>query len=136
VDAVFLWVGNYWKDDPYRDPVNWNEDLLGNGTLFYPGHLLPTLGFPAIEGPVSSFRMKALRRGLFDYEYFYLLRSLGGDADALVARVVRHALNEQQVDPYWEHPLWHKHGDWSHDPADWDAARREAAQAIVKSLGH
>lgn len=136
VDAVFLWVGNYWKDDPYRDPVNWNEDLLGNGTLFYPGHLLPTLGFPAIEGPVSSFRMKALRRGLFDYEYFYLLRSLGGDADALVARVVRHALNEQQADPYWEHPLWHKHGDWSHDPADWDAARREAAQAIVKSLGH
>jgi hypothetical protein len=132
VDGVFLWVGNYWNQDPYREAQNWNKMLLGNGVLFYPGHLLPTIGFPAITGPVSSFRMKALRRGLYDYEYFYLLRSLGGDADALVARVVRHALNDKEAEPYWDHPLWHKHGDWSHDPADWDRARHLAAQDILK----
>lgn len=136
VDGIFLWVGDYWTKDPYHDALNWNKLLPGNGVLFYPGALLPSLGLPEMHGPVSSFRMKSLRRGLLDYEYFYLLRSLGGDPDPLVSRVVHHALNEQEIKPYWNHPLWAKHGDWSHDPADWDRARREAAQEIVRRLGH
>lgn len=135
VDGIFLWVGNFWNDDPYRNPVNWTEALLGNGVLFYPGARLPTIGFPAIEGPVSSFRMKALRRGLFDYEYFRLLREAGGDADALVSGVVRSALNEEDWTPHWRHPLWGQHGDWDHDPARWEAARREAARQILERRG-
>ncbi len=135
VDGIFLWVGNFWNDDPYRNPVNWTEALLGNGVLFYPGAMLPSIGFPAIEGPVSSFRMKALRRGLFDYEYFRLLSDVGGDADALVSDVVRSALNEEGWTPHWRHPLWGQHGDWNHDPARWEAARRQAAQEILARRG-
>lgn len=135
VDGIFLWVGNFWNDDPYRNPVNWTAALLGNGVLFYPGAMLPTIGFPAIEGPVSSFRMKALRRGLFDYEYFRLLRDAGGDADALVSNVVRSALNEEGWTPHWRHPRWGQHGDWDHDPARWDAARQEAARQILERQG-
>jgi Glycoside hydrolase 123, catalytic domain len=135
VDGIFLWAGNFWNEDPYHDPKNWNRNLLGNGILFYPGRLLPTLGFPAIRGPVSSIRMKSLRRGLQDFEYFYLLRSLGGNADPAVARVVRSALNEKGWRPSWTHPRWQKPGDWSHDPADWDSARRAVAAEILQRLG-
>jgi hypothetical protein len=134
VDGIFLWVGNYWNEDPYRNAVNWNDDLLGNGVLFYPGAMLPTIGFPPVRGPVSSFRMKSLRRGLLDYEYFHLLRSLGGDPDPIVKRIIRSALNEKGYDPIWNHPLWAKPGDWSHNPAEWDEARREVASEIAKRL--
>jgi hypothetical protein len=75
--------------------------------------------------------MKALRRGLFDYEYFTLLKQRGGDPDAVVRRILRGALNEEAYDPYWDHPLWARPGDWSHEPADWDEARAELARAIV-----
>jgi hypothetical protein len=132
VDGIFLWVGNFWNEDPYRDPLNWNEALLGNGVLFYPGAMLPTIGLPAIEGPVSSFRMKALRRGLLDYEYFRLLDERGGDADGLVSGVIRSALNEGGWTPHWRHPLWGQHGDWNHDPARWDEVRQRAARQIVE----
>ena len=134
VDGLFLWVGNFWNEDPYRDPRTGEASLLGNGVLFYPGALLPSLGFPAVRGPVSSFRMKALRRGLLDYEYFSLLEALGGDAGPIVNRVVRSALNDAEYDPYWRHPRWSKPGDWSHDPADWDAARDELAREIVRRM--
>ena len=131
VDGIFLWVGNFWDQDPYRSVYNWDDGLLGNGVLFYPGAMLPSVGFPAVRGPVPSFRMKALRRGLLDYEYLALLRALGGDPGPLVRRVIRSALNEKEYDPYWDHPLWAKPGDWSHNPADWDAAREEVARDIV-----
>lgn len=131
VDGVFLWVGNFWDEAPYSNSKNWNDTLLGNGVFFYPGAGLPSIGFPKLRGPVSSFRMKALRRGLFDYEYFQLLRSLGGHPDPIVARVVHSALNAREYEPYWEHPLWGRPGDWSHDPADWEAARWQVAQEIL-----
>jgi hypothetical protein len=132
VGGIFLWAGNFWNADPYRDPRNWSKNLLGNGVLFYPGAQLQSLGLTTIHGPVSSFRMKSMRRGLQDYEYFHLLRSLGGDADAVVARVVRSALNEKGWRPHWTHPRWGQHGDWSHDPLEWDTARRDVAAEIVR----
>jgi hypothetical protein len=132
VDGVFLWAGNFWNEDPYRDPENWSRNLLGNGIFFYPGALTPTVGVPRVQGPISSFRMKAFRRGLLDYEYFELLRSLGGDPDPLVESVVRSALNDEETDRHWQHSRWEQHGDWSHDPADWDAVRREVAAEIIK----
>ena len=133
-DGIFLWAGNFWNENPYRDPANRGKNLLGNGVFFYPGALLPSLGLPSIRGPVSSFRMKSLRRGLQDYKYFHLLRSLGGDPAAVVTRIVRSALNESGSNPPWTHPRWAQHGDWSHDPADWDSARRSVATEILKRM--
>ena len=75
--------------------------------------------------------MKAFRRGLYDYEYFHMLEELGGDADALATKVMRGALNVGDYNPYWKHPLWASHGDWSHDSSDWDAARDQAARGII-----
>lgn len=83
---------------------------------------------------MDRVRMKSLRRGLFDYEYFHLLRALGGDPDTLVRRVVRSALGDGEWTPQWRHPRWGGHGDWSHDPAEWDAAHREAARRIAARI--
>jgi hypothetical protein len=79
--------------------------------------------------------MKALRRGLLDYEYFQLLRSLGGDPDPLVARVLRSALNEEETNRSWQHSRWARHGDWVHDTAAWDRVRHEVALEIRRKLG-
>ncbi len=134
VDGVFLWSGNTWGRDPYREAVNWDAKFLGNGVLFYPGAMLPTIGFPAIRGPVASVRMKTLRRGLLDYEYFTLLRSLGGDPDPVVNRIIPSALNEDGREPFPSHPLWGKHGAWSHDAAEWDRTRGEIAREIEQRM--
>lgn len=133
-DGVFLWVGNFWNKDPYRDPKTWDERQMGNGVLFYPGRLLGSIGLSPLPGPVSSFRMKSLRRGLFDHEYFRVLRDRGGDPDALVSRIVRQALGEGDHVPHWRHPRWAQHGDWSHDPQEWDDVRREVARQIVARM--
>ena len=135
VDGVFLWVGNFWNGSPYRDARTWSADDPGNGVLFYPGRRLADVGEAPINGPVSSLRMKSLRRGLFDYEYFSMLRDLGGDPDRLVSRIVRSALNDGEWDPVWHHPRWHDHGAWSHDPAEWEGVRRAVARQIVERLG-
>jgi len=134
IDGISLWSGNTWGRDPYREAVNWDAKLLGNGILFYPGAMLPTIGFPAIRGPVGSVRMKTLRRGLLDYEYFALLRSLGGDPDPVVSRIISSALNEEAPEDPSSHPLRGKHGAWSHDPAEWDGARGEIAKEIEKRM--
>ncbi len=134
VDGIFLWVGNFWNSDPYRDAKTWDDTQLGNGVLFYPGHRLADVGYPPLPGPVSSIRMKCLRRGLFDYEYFRLLRDLGGDPDPLVSGIVRSALNEGEWDPMWHHPRWNDHGAWSHVPAEWDGVRKAVARQILERL--
>jgi hypothetical protein len=99
VDGVFLWACNYWSSsNPYLDPQvyeygkptgNW-----GDGYIFYPGRMLPTIGFPEIKGPVSSIRMKMWRRGFLDYEYMWLAKENGKEANEIVNSIVKSALAE------------------------------------------
>jgi hypothetical protein len=56
----------------------------GDGTLFYPGSVRRIGGSRDI--PVESVRLKLIREGLEDYEYF---RLLGGDADDHVGRIAQ-----------------------------------------------
>jgi hypothetical protein len=96
--------GSFWwavdlgdRTDPLRKPIyNPRETRWGNGVLFYSGARLPDIGFPAIDGPLSSLRMKAYRRGLQDYEYCWLLAQKGkrAVADGLIREVIPVALAE------------------------------------------
>lgn len=61
---------------------------------FYPGE------DAGVEGPIASIRLKNLRDGMEDYEYFVLLDGLGGTA--LVEEIVRTAA-----------PTW---GSWKQEP--------------------
>ena len=86
ITGLLYWSIVYYgspERDPWDDPgfrVRWN----GEGALFYPGDRA------GIEGPVASIRLKNLRDGMEDYEYFVLLEQRGGrDAvDAIVREAV------------------------------------------------
>lgn len=96
--------GSFWwavdlsdRSDPMNKPIyNPRESRWGNGVLFYCGARLPDIGFPAIDGPVSSLRMKAYRRGLQDYEYCWLLAQKGKQefADKKIKEIIPVALTE------------------------------------------
>ena len=64
IKGFLYWCVNFWSDDPWKEAMNtpWHQN--GNGYLYYPGE----------NGPVASIRLKVLRDGLEDYEYFYLLK--------------------------------------------------------------
>ena len=127
VNGSFWWAVTAYcnRNNPYDHPkYNGDDDRFGNGVLFYPGSRLEVLGFPNIAGPVSSFRMKSLRRGQQDYEYLWMLSQRKGstaEADALVDAVIQAGLSKADG---------LKAPAWSKDPADWYTLRKHVAEAI------
>lgn len=135
VQAWHYWQVNYFYDtyngggtnDVWTDPntfdqrrqaspPSWADHGNGDGTLFYPG--APR----GIAGPVSSVRMKELRRGLLDYEYLWLARAngLGVFADSVAARMIPQALGDAGAT-----------ASWPRDPLTWEQARRDLADALT-----
>ncbi|MCE5248900.1 DUF4091 domain-containing protein [bacterium] len=107
----------YWSTvtvvlDPWNNPAfshfgtHWN----GGGYLFYPG--VPC----GIDGPVPCMRLKNLRDGMEDYEYFVILEKLAG-RDTVTDIV-------NSVAPDW----W----EFSKSPDVILAAREKIAGEIVK----
>lgn len=68
--------------DPWTDLYLFGGN--GDGTLFYPGRTARIGG--AHDIPIESVRLKLIREGLEDYEYF---RLMGSAADAHVNRIVQ-----------------------------------------------
>ncbi|MBM4119041.1 DUF4091 domain-containing protein, partial [bacterium] len=127
VDGIYAeWSATNWQyvNQLYNGKASdYYDSRWGNGLLYYPGSRLSQAGYPvAIDGPVPSIRLKALRRGMQDYEYAWLLESLGGDPDALIDAVIVSALNHA--------PCTDCLGDWSHDADDWYQLRWDLAAAI------
>ena len=98
-----------WHNPAFAHPSHYN----GGGYLFYPGEPC------GIDGPVPCIRLKNLRDGMEDYEYFALLERLAGRE--AVDQIVR------RIAPNW----W----GFSRDPGAIAAAREELAGAIVKAKG-
>ena len=95
-----------WSNPAFAHPRHYN----GGGFLFYPG--LPC----GIDGPVISMRMKNLRDGMEDYEYFIILESLTDK------KTVKKIVNT--ISPNW----W----SFSKAPNEFLAARKKIAQQILK----
>lgn len=116
ITGLLYWSSVYWdspKRNPWHDPgfrVRWN----GEGSLFYPGE------DAGIEGPIASIRLKALRDGMEDYEYFALLTALGkrDEADAIAREAV---------------PTW---GSWKQDALALPQLRERLAEAILRAQQH
>jgi hypothetical protein len=122
-DGFFGWAANFWGKSPYIDPVS-IHDNNGNLYIYYPGRQLPSIGYPAIRGPAPSFRLKMVRRGIQDYEYFLLARKRGLNPDPLVDSVVRRGLGETGaygIDP----------GAWSRFPEEWYRVRDTLGDMIA-----
>jgi hypothetical protein len=127
VDGIYAeWSATQWQylSELYNGRANdYYDSRWGNGVLYYPGHRLSQAGYAVdISGPVPSIRLKALRRGMQDYEYAWLLDSQGGDPDALIDGVIANALNHA--------PCSDCLGDWSHEVNDWYQLRWDLAAAI------
>jgi len=127
-DGVFHYDACQWgfKKNPYLEPNEYDESAYGNGIMVYPGYLLDTVGYIKIKGPVTSFRLKALRRGVFDYEYFYLAKQKGIDVNSLVSKVIRDALANSLGG--WED--YDRKGDWSINWEDYDRVRYEIGEQL------
>jgi hypothetical protein len=74
----------------------------GDGTLFYPGR--PSMIGGTTQIPLESIRLKLIREGLEDYEYFVLLSNLtdAAAADRWVNRIVQntHSFDSRPEDLY------------------------------------
>ena len=111
VTGLLYWATVYWNS-PERDP--WDSpgfriDFNGEGALFYPGE------DAGIEGPIASIRLKNLRDGMEDYEYFVLLEHRRGRE--AVDEIVRRAV-----------PTW---GTWDQDPYRLLELRSRVAREIL-----
>ncbi|MBN2315591.1 MAG: DUF4091 domain-containing protein [Sedimentisphaerales bacterium] len=95
-----------WWNPAFAHPRHYN----GGGFLFYPG--VPC----GIDGPVCSIRLKNLRDGMEDYEYFAILENL---ADRKTTKEI-----VDTIAPNW----W----DFSKTPSDFLVARKELAEQILK----
>jgi hypothetical protein len=95
-----------WSNPAFAHPGHYN----GGGYLFYPG--VPC----GIDGPISCMRLKNLRDGMEDYEYFAILEKLAGRAAA--RKIV------DTVAPDW----W----SFSKNPGEILAAREKLASEILR----
>jgi hypothetical protein len=90
----------------------------GHGMLVYRGE---TMG---LDEPAASIRLKGLRRGSQDYEYFWLLSQSGGkeSVDAAVDGVLHGSFTGRTT--------LGAPGMWKHDPDEWDRVRWKAGEQI------
>jgi len=96
-----------WWNPAFSHPGHYN----GGGYLFYSG--VPC----GMDGPIASMRIKNLRDGMEDYEYFAILEKLAGEK--AVKKIV------DTIAPNW----W----DFSKDPGEFLAAREKLAVQILRA---
>ncbi|MCX6622406.1 MAG: DUF4091 domain-containing protein [Acidobacteria bacterium] len=99
-------------------------DQNGHGMFIYRGE---TVG---LDEPVASIRLKQLRRGSQDYEYFWLLaqgKGGAGQVDGLVNSVVADFLARGGGERF----SMGAPGLWKHDPAVWEQVRVKMGDLIA-----
>ena len=110
VEWEFDWnaFAAWYEAENFKEP---RRIYNGSGQLIYRGAVM------GYRRPVPSIRLKAQRRGLQDYEYFWLLaRRESRAADPLVNRIVykrpfgKRAMLDTEI--------------WKNNPEEWEAAHR------------
>jgi len=107
----------------WTNPLNQSWQTNSQGVLLYPGD------YVGVKGVIPSIRMKQIRRGMQDYEYFWLASEKGQKARAeeVAKRIIPKALHEAAAgigDNFYGK------GQWNRDPRNWAAARTELAKTI------
>jgi hypothetical protein len=103
-------------DDPWVDQYSPEFFVNGDGTLFYPG--VPAKIGGTHDIPIASLRLKMLREGIEDYEYFTILDGMDL-ADFVQAEVEARASRTYQ---------------WDHDPLALENSRQRLAARILGTL--
>jgi len=94
------------------------NEFNGSGLLIFRGEL------NASGKPIPTIRLKAHRRGMQDYEYFWLLREVGkgAEADKLMDSIIT-------TIPFGR-DNWENTDIWIHNPETWDEARIKAGELL------
>jgi len=137
IEVWFYWHANHWQHNhqyPRGDQNVWVDPVTfggaggvnGDGVIIYAGqdafHRDQDRG---LAGPVSSIRLKNIRRGMQDYEYLWLAAAngLGKEARAIADKCVPAAFSEARGDV-----------SWSVKGSDWDEKRLRLAEGLEKKL--
>ncbi len=111
MEGLLYWTAVFWEQasDPWLDQPSFRGAYAGEGMLLYPGR------DAGIEGPIATIRLKNIREGIEDYEYFAILaRRMGREAaDGIVEKIA---------------PAWTQ---WEHDAEKVLAARAALAAQII-----
>jgi hypothetical protein len=119
VEWEFDWnaYAAWFEAENYKDS---HRVYNGSGQLIYRGVVM------GYRQPVPSIRLKAQRRGLQDYEYFWLLAERAGNreaADGFVNRIVykrpfgKASITDIEI--------------WKNNPEDWERARIETGRQLA-----
>ena len=131
-DGFLYWYVSQWQETVTRGPLTNARGrgagrYNGSGVIFYPGP----------DGPVATIRMKAIRDGLEDYEYLWLLEQaiekVSNDPDGAGQRVPDDWLARAEVALAVDDDLVVSVADYSKDPKDLLTARREIAELLVQA---
>jgi hypothetical protein len=121
VEWEFDWnaYAAWYEAENFKEP---RRIYNGSGQLIYRGAVM------GYSEPIPSIRLKAQRRGLQDYEYFWLLAQRTGSraaSDALVDEILykrpfgKAAMLDTEI--------------WRNNPDEWDRARIAAGDKIAAS---
>jgi hypothetical protein len=124
------WAAAWYSPETWKhvirseDRETYFRSYNGNGQVVYaPGVV------PSVNVICPSIRLKNMRDGVEEYEYFRLLATLDGNADR-ADKVVDRIINR----PFGEQSLGNL-DVWNHNPEDWDTARIEVGDLIEKASG-
>jgi hypothetical protein len=108
----------------YQNSTAWTTPSSGNGGAYFVYLESATIGGQSknFGQPISTIRLKAFRRGVQDYEYFYNYKIKGQESlvDNVVNSIVSAALDYAFLPPYSGSQIY---GPWSHDPIELYNAR-------------
>ncbi len=120
VEWEFDWnaFAAWYEAENFKEP---ERIFNGSGQLIYRGAVM------GYDQPIPSIRLKAQRRGLQDYEYFWLLAERTGSKDA-ADHLVNGIIYKR---PFGEKAMLDTE-IWKNDPEQWDRARLAAGDEIAK----
>ena len=123
------WVAAWYSPETWKhairrkDKPTYFRSYNGNGQVVYAPGIVPSVNVIC-----PSLRLKNMRDGVEEYEYFRLLSRLDGNserADEVVNRIIDRPFGEQSIGNL---------DVWNHNPAQWDAARVEVGKLIEQAL--
>lgn len=129
IDQYFYWSMNFWTNiNVFVSPLTYRNQINGDGTFFYPGQ---DFVYPDenrnLAGPLSSVRAKNWRRGAQDYEYLWLAKQAGLEAE------IKTIVNECVPTALWDAKSL-KDISWSSRGYAFDSCRKKLAALLESKL--
>jgi hypothetical protein len=136
VDQYFLWEINSWdfytgSRDIFKTSIGYEN---GGGEIVYPGQQVKIGGEDdkGLAGPIASIRMKEFRRGMQDYEYFYMLKQKGYDPNSYINKVVYGAFDAFGTYPTGIYKDQNSAVPWEVRGDKYEIVRKDMANALTR----